>query len=139
MDDRAGDDLRRAEGPGLVGSVVEMESRRHFREPHREQRRREVLRDPIGQGAGRRLRSPDVEFGTGIPERREEPEALEMIEMQVAEQDVDPLRSRPVERRPQRTDAGPGIEDDEAVVLRPHLDARRVAPVADGVGARRGE
>ena len=32
-----------------------------------------------------------------IPQRREEPEALEVIEVQVAQQDVDAFRRRPVQ------------------------------------------
>ena len=77
-----------------------------------------------------------MELGAGIPERREEPETLEVIQVQMAEQDVDPARRRAVERRPERADARSGIEDHEAIVLGSYLDARRVASVADGVGAR---
>ena len=116
-----------------------MDARRHFGQPHGEQRRREVLRDPIRQGTGRRLRSPDVELGAGIPKRREEPEALQMIQMEMAEQDVDPFRRRSVERRPERADPCSGIQDHEAPVIEAHLDARRVPPGADGVRTRRGE
>ena len=51
----------------------------------------------------------------------------------MAKQDVGRLRRRTVERRAERADTGPGIEDHEAPVVEAYLDARRVAAVPDGI------
>ena len=47
--------------------------------------------------------------------------------------------SLPDERLAELADAGAGVEHEHRAVIEPHLHARRVAPVADGAGARGSE
>ena len=69
----------------------------------------------------------------GVEERLEEPEALDVVEVQVGQEQVD-LRRTPSAAicMPERADAGARVEDDEAAAERAHLDAtsccRRSAP-----------
>jgi hypothetical protein len=78
-----------------------------------------------------------VQLRAPIPERREEAEPFEVIQVEMAEQDVDPFRRRAIQRCAERADPGSGIEDDEATVFGTHLHARRVATGANGVRPRR--
>ena len=83
-------DRDRADRPRLPWGVVEGHPRRHLRQVHREQRRREVGRDALVERGDGRGRSPDVQLGVGRPDRPEHAEALEVVDVQVREQQVDP-------------------------------------------------
>ena len=63
-----------------------------------------------------------------IPDERrlEERQAADVIEVEVAEEDVAFLRRVGPELGPERRQAGPGIDDEEALAAA-HLDARRVS------------
>jgi hypothetical protein len=77
---------------------------------------------------GDAARPPDVHLDSLFVERTEESEPLEMIEVQMGEQDVDPpkrTRQRPREAAHPR----PGVEDEDGALGADDLDARGVSPV----------
>ena len=78
---------------------------------------------------------PDLDADAVIPERREEAEALEVVEVQVGQEEVDRAVCRVEEVEAKRADTGAGIQDERRVVVEQHLDAGRVAAVRHGVGA----
>ena len=119
----------------MVRLVVEDEARRDVGEVHREQRRREVDRDALFEALHRRRRPPEVHLESGIEQRAEEPEALQVIEVQVRQHDVQ-LAIVAVHAHTERTHPGARVEHDPVAAVEPHLDAARVAAVAHGVGAR---
>ena len=67
------------------GRVVEGQRRRHVVEVHREQRRRDVHGDALRQPLDRRRRTPQVDLDAGHEQRPEEPETLEVIEVQTGD------------------------------------------------------
>ena len=71
---------------------------------------------------------------SGIEQRAEEPEALQVIEMQVRQHDVQ-LAIVTVDVHTERTHPGARVEHEPVAAVEHHLDAARVAAVADGVGA----
>ena len=73
----------------------------------------------------------------GIEERREEQKSLYVVEVEVGEEDVDPLRQL-TDGEPEVADAGAGVEDEQRVVGEPQRDARRVPSVAHGFRSRAG-
>src|SRR5438093_9047171 len=60
-----------------------------------------------------------------------------MIEMEVREEEVDPLVLLRIEREAERPDPGARVENDQGVVVRAYLVARRVTAVPDGLRSRR--
>ena len=114
-----------------------LEAGRQLVETHRKDRRRI---DPLERRLGA-LAAEIAAMGADQPvadERRlEERQAADVIEVEVAEEDVAFLRRVRPELGPERRQAGPGI-DDEQTLAAAHLDARRVAaelPVSRARGA----
>src|SRR3954454_6171640 len=109
--------------PALEADILEAD--RQLVEPHRKDRRRI---DPLERRLGA-LAAEIAAMGADQPiadERRlEERQAADVIEVEVAEEDVALLRRVRPELRPERRQAGPGIDDEEALAAA-HLDARRV-------------
>jgi hypothetical protein len=79
----------------------------------------------------------DVEVGH--EEGAKEPEALEVVEVQVGEQHVDLVRQLALHRDTQRAHAGARVEHERMTAVEPDLDARGVPSVLDGVGAGRSD
>ena len=77
----------------------------------------EGTRDPLPQTRERRRRSPDVERHALVPERREEPQSLEMVEVQVGEEEMDSIRSAVQELEAEGPDPGAGVEHEHAPVI----------------------
>src|SRR5207249_7747908 len=101
MRDGLGVEPRASQLPGLARDVVEDEPSRDLGEIDREQRRREVAADPRVEAPYRRGRPPDVELRLRVPDGREEPKTLDVIEMQVREEHVDLADALPYELEPQ--------------------------------------
>ena len=119
--------------PALARQVMEPDLGRDVAEVEWEQRWRERPQDPLAQADHRRARPPDVEGHLGVPERREEPEALEVVEMEVGQEEVDSTRPAPGEVEAELADSGPGVQHQGRVVAERDLDAGRVAAVPDGL------
>ena len=103
-------------------------------------------RKSIGKSGGekpRRMRSRRLSTGergpqivhrhVRVPERREEAKALEVVEVQVRQEEVDPPRAAPDEVEPERADAGARVEHERRLAVEHHLDAGRVAAVRERV------
>jgi hypothetical protein len=80
-----------------------------------------------------------MDMRVGHPERREEPQALEMVEVKVGEEEVDSPRPFADELETERADAGSGVEDEDRSVAEANLEAGRVSSVAQRPGTRRRE
>ena len=103
--DGLGPDARRPERELLVGQVVEGQPRGHLRELDREERRRQVLRDPLLEAVDGRGGPPEVDLEPRLPERNEEAEALEVVEVEVGKHDVHRPAGQPRELEPEQADA----------------------------------
>ena len=133
-------DRRRPDRDRLLRRVVEDEARRDVGQAHGEQRRRQVHRDPIRERLHRRRRSPEVHLEIGSEQRTEEPEPLQVVHVQMGQEDVQHREAVVgVHRRPERPHARPGVEHERLTAFETHFEARRVAAVANRVGARRGD
>src|SRR5436309_7306354 len=86
-------------------------------------------------------RRVDVQLGPGQERGDEEREALDVVPMGVADEEVESHRlgHRPNEVEPEPADAGAAVEDDDGPVGGAYLGARRVAAVDGGRGSRRGD
>lgn len=80
-----------------------------------------------------------MDLRVGHPERREEPQALEVIEVKVGEEEMDSPRCLGDELEAERADAGSGVEDEDYPVAEANLQAGCVSSVAQGPGTRRRE
>ena len=89
-----------------------------------EERRSEERGDPAPQLADRRRWSPHVELDRRIPDRIEEPEALDVVGMQMRDEDVDPFRMIASQRHAERADTGTGIEDQQRAIREVDRHAR---------------
>ena len=69
-----------------------------------------------------------MQLGLGVPERLEEAEALQVVEVEMGEQEVDGSGWLPPERKTQLADPGARVEHDERALVQPHLDAGRMPP-----------
>jgi hypothetical protein len=112
---------------------------RNVRELDREQWWGHVAGDALLQAPDGRGRTPEVDMRVGHPERREEPETLEMVEVKVGEEEVDSPRPFGDELEAERADAGSGVEDEDRSVAEANLEAGRVSSVAQRPGTRRRE
>ena len=129
----------RADGKGFFGRVMERQVGGNIIEVDREQRRREIHRNPLGKWLNRRRRTPDVNLDVGIKQRPEEPEALQVVKMEMAKQDVQ-LRARSrLQLDAEWPYPGAGVEHKDLSARKPHLNARRVAAVLDGIRAGRSD
>src|SRR5439155_2439097 len=139
MLDRLGLDHRASHAPGPAWHVFERGLGGGFREADREERRRQVSRDPLPQRRGRGRWPPEPEPPAGRPERREEAEPFHVVEMEVGEADVELAVISLEQPLPELADPGARIEDQRGAVGELELDTGGVAAVADGRGSRRGE
>src|SRR5207245_11046517 len=103
-------DGRRADPPRPCRRVPELGVGRDAAEMDGEERRSEVRGDPAPEPADRRRWSPHVELDRRIPDRIEEPEALDVVGVQMRDEDVDPFRAIASQRHAERADTGAGIE-----------------------------
>ena len=58
-----------------------------------------------------------------VPQRREEAQAFEMVEMQVRQEEMDLPRAPPDEVETERADTGAGVEHECRLAAEHHLDA----------------
>src|SRR5256885_2220566 len=80
-----------------------------------------------------------MELGLRRPDRREESRSLDVVDMQVGEEQIDPRWWVGGELDAEGPRAGPRIEDQHPAVGGPDLDAGGVAAVAHRAGARSGD
>ena len=130
---------RALDRPRLLGDVVERQSSRDLTEVDREERRRERAPNSSPEALHRRARAPEVDRHSLVEQGREEPEPFEMVEMEMGEQQVDSPRPSLLQRRPEVTDPGPGVEHEDGAVVQRDLDRGRIPAVVDGLGAGRGD
>src|SRR5436190_23534261 len=102
----------------------------------RRQGGRDVTSDPVLKRRLRRGRSPHGDLGVGAEARREEHQALDVVEVEVGEEDVDARRADQVQA--QGPDPRARVENQLLAVSEVELDARGVAPVAVHLRSRRG-
>ncbi len=123
---------------GSCRQVVERHPGGHVAEVEGKERRGERPQDPVVEAEHRRAGAPDVDAHPVVPERREEPEALEVIEVEVGQEEVDAPGAAFEEVDAERADAGTGVQDERRPVVEKHLDARCVAAVGlrGGTGRR---
>ena len=114
---------------------MQADQRLQVRQLHREERGREVARDPRPEAVQGRARTPQVNLQPLHEQRPEKPKPLQVVEVEVRQQQVDSGGRVRRQLRPQGPDAGPGIENDHGAVVEADLDARGVAAVAHGEGA----
>src|SRR6266516_132453 len=136
MDNEVRRDRDAVDRPGPARDIVEGHGGRDVPELDREERRREGARDafPETQLLGRR--SPDVELYALIPERREEAQSFEVVEVEVSEAEMDLPHAAVQELETQPSDPGAGVEHENRAVVQRDLDAGRVSAVGDGLRPR---
>ena len=98
------------------------------------ERRRNVAGDAVLEAPDRRGRTPDVELGVLAPEGREEAQALEVVEVEVRQEEVDRAGGSASSVAPSRRMPVPASRTMSVAFTRPKLDARGVAPVAERPG-----
>ena len=76
-------------------------------------------------------------MAAGCERRQEERQALDVVGVRVRQEQVEPERSLVGEGEPKLAGAGAAIEDEQRAVVGRDLDARRVTPVAECLGAGR--
>ena len=109
--------------PRLPWNVVESHSSRDLAEADREERRREGTRDALAETQERRGRSPDVEREPLVPERREEAESLEVVEVEVGQEEMNAARAAVQELEAEIPDSGASVEHEESPIVERDLDA----------------
>ena len=78
-----------------------------------------------------------MDVDAGPEQGPEEPEALQVIEVQVGQQDVELVDGLVLHRHAEGPQAGAGVEHEDGTVGEAYLHTRRVAAVAHGVWAGR--
>ncbi len=95
-----------------------------------------LARERLADRRPEAARSVDVPLEVPLEQRRQERQALDVVPVRMADEDMTP--ARPVRLREQRlaeaVRAGAAIEQDQRAARAAHLDARGVAAVAEGVG-----
>lgn len=87
-------------------------------------------------GHGLKMACPQSDGAIGRKQRREERQADDVVDMEMAEKDIEQLAGSFEHKRiPERTDAGAGVEDQNLIAAA-NLHARGVATVACGAGSR---
>src|SRR4029078_3968445 len=83
-------------------------------------------------------RAVDVPLECGIEKRSEEGQALDVVPVRVADEDVAALGAVTLgqQRLAEAVRARPAVEEDQRPARAAHLDARGVAAIANGAGAR---
>src|SRR5262249_59380996 len=111
-----GGDGSAAERALVWRDVAEGHAGRDVAKVEREEGRRERPNDRLAEGQDRRPRSPDVDRHGRIPQRIEEAEPFEVIEVEMRQQEVDPARAAGDERAPELPDSGAGVEYERRLV-----------------------
>jgi hypothetical protein len=78
-----------------------------------------------------------MDLAVGLVERPEEAQALQMVQVEVAEQDIDSRAGLAFKRKTEWAHSGPGVQDQDRSVLAANFDARGVAAVPESVRPRR--
>ncbi len=136
--DRGGADPRRADLPLGLWAVAEGDVAGQLADLDRRERRRDVAGDAVAQRGLRRGRPPDHDLGLGPEGRGEEDQALDVVEVEVGEEDVEAGRLGG-EGEPEAADAGAGVERQQRAVREGDADAGGVAAVADRLRPRGGD
>ena len=136
MDDRLPAHHGTANLKWLAGHVMQDHVTAKAAQAYGEQRWRQVARQALSQVGVGRSGSPDMQLDVRSEARLEEAEALEVIQVQVAQHQVDSTAVA-AEAYAQRTDAGAGVEHDQRSVGS-NLHAGRVAAVPHRVRPRAG-
>src|SRR5438309_462161 len=87
----------------------------------------ETACEALVEAAHRGRRPPDVHLRLGVEDRREEPDSLDVVEVEMREAEVDRTGAVLDEPAAERTDARAGVQDDAGAVVAFDLDARGVA------------
>ena len=135
--DRGGADPRRADLPLGLRAVAEGDVAGQLADLDRRERRRDVAGDAVAQRGLGRGRPPDDDLGLGAEGRGEEDEALDVVEVQVGEEDVEAGRLVG-QGEAEVADAGAGVEREQRAVGEGDADAGGVAAVADRLRAGEG-
>src|SRR5262249_23663377 len=98
----------------------------------------DVAGDPLSQRGLGRARAPDHDLGLRLEGGREEDEALDVVEGEVGEEDVEAGGLRG-EGEAEIADPGAGVEREQRAVGEGDADAGGVAAVADRVGPGGGD
>ena len=136
--DRGGADPGRADLPLALRAVAEGDVAGQLADLDRRERRRDVAGDAVAQRGLGRGRSPDHDLGLRAEGGGEEDEALDVVEVEVGEEDVEPGRLVR-QRQAEAADAGAGVERQHRAVGEGDADAGGVAAVADGFRPRGGD
>ena len=121
--------------------LVEVDARAQVAQLHREVRVLHLARHRLLEPALEAHRRVDVQLGSGQERRDEEGEALDVIPVRVADEEVEAhrLRDRLRQVHAELAGAGAAVEDDHGSVGGAPLPARGITPVPRGVRARRGD
>ena len=136
--DRGGADPRRADLPLGLRRVAEGDVAGQLAHLDRRERRRDVAGDAVAQRGLRRGRPPDHDLGLRPEAGGEEDQALDVVEVEVGEQDVQAGRLVG-QGEAEVADAGAGVERQQRAVGEGDADAGGVAAVADRLRARGGD
>ena len=132
--DRGGADPRRADLPLGLRAVAEGDVAGQLAHLDRRERRGDVAGDAVAQRGLRRGRAPDHDLGLRAEGGGEEDQALDVVEVQVGEQDVQAGRLV-AEGEPEAADPGARVERQQRAVGERDLHAGGVAAVADRLRA----
>ncbi len=80
-----------------------------------------------------------MDFATRFEERAEEAKALQVVEVEMAEQHVDPRSAIAAHGYSERTHTRARVEYKQLAVVSTHLHARGIAAISERVGAWRGQ
>jgi hypothetical protein len=133
-----GDDTHAADGQRPLDKIAIADRRRQLLEPDRKVRmlhlRRQDGFEPLAQAA-RRIEIPCAARGEHRGEKRK---ALDVIPVRVGDHEVTAhgLLGLGHQRLPETMSHGDAVQDDQGSVVRPRLDAGRIAAIAQGSRSR---
>ena len=119
----------------VLDDVVKMHLRAHVREMDREARVVHLARERLLEGARHVVAAVEVDDVPRHERGIEEREALDVIPVHVAEEEMRSDRHVLQQRLAEEAQARAAVEDEEELA-RPHFHAARVAADADGVRSR---
>src|SRR5689334_13332758 len=128
--DRGGADAGRADLPLALRAVAEGDVAGKLAYLYRRERGGDVAGDAVAQRGLGRGRPPDHDLGLGTEGGGEEDEALDVVEVEVGEEDVEAGRLVG-QGEAEAADAGAGVERQHRAVSEGDADAGGVAAVAD--------
>jgi len=130
MTDERGLDLEPSDLEAFGRHVVQGQPAWQIPQPNRKERGGQVPGQPACASRAWRRGTPDMNLAAPLVEGFEEAEPLDVVHVEMGQQQVD---APPPAAPPWPPAAGSpsGVQDQERVPLASHLDARRVAAVAD--------